>query len=376
MGTEKASSVTVHKKNPSHTTPLLSVILLDWSCRERFHTLHWLAKQTAPREQYELIWVELFDRVVPQALDAADILITCGQKRMYHKHKGYYAALLESRGKIITVCDSDAVFPPNFIESIITSFRASDGDAEPLVLMHYQWRTEAEYPSHLASIADLSVFQWKELWPNVGACVSVRRSDAIRFGGFDEHPSYRGFICGPYDLAWRLVNAGLPEIWHDPGVALWHFAHPAPYFHPANFSFRNLRRWFEVAHPHFEYHALTAVEAFSTGRLLPLEENPAIYRLRMSMRRIGTSFEEQYAWRTGQAGFSKLQRAERRLALFREGLMRCSGSLVWIADKSLGRERSAALYKWFLRCARFILKILEKIFGRSRFELLRKYANR
>jgi len=98
--------------------------------------LDWLAKQTVPKEQYELIWVELFDRVVPQALDGADALITCGQKGMYHKHKGYNVALLESRGKIITVCDSDAVFPPNFIESIITSFRASDGDAEPLVLMH------------------------------------------------------------------------------------------------------------------------------------------------------------------------------------------------------------------------------------------------
>src|SRR5213593_4082557 len=168
MGTEKASSVTVHKKNPSHTTPLLSVILLDWSCRERFHTLHWLAKQTAPREQYELIWVELFDRVVPQALDAADILITCGQKRMYHKHKGYNAALLESRGKIITVCDSDAVFPPNFIESIIENFRLPGAEPEQLVLMHHEWRTDARYPEHLAGIDEVSAFVWKELWPNVG----------------------------------------------------------------------------------------------------------------------------------------------------------------------------------------------------------------
>jgi len=376
MGTEKPGSVIVHKKNRSRTTPLISVILLDWSCRERFHALDWLAKQTVSRERYELIWVELFDRVVAQALEGADVLITCNQKGMYHKHKGYNAALLESSGNIVTVCDSDAVFPANFFESIITSFRASDGGAEPLVLMHHEWRTDAEYPSHLTSIEDLSAFQWKELWPNVGACVSVRRSDAIRFGGFDEHPSYRGFVCGPYDLAWRLVNAGLPEISHDPGVALWHFAHPAPYFHPLNFSFRNLRRWFEVAHPHFEYHALTAVEAFSTGRLLPLEENPDVHRLRMSMRRIGSSFEEQYAWKTDHTGFSKLQRLERRLALFGEGLMRCSGLLVWCADKSLGRERTIVLYRFFLRCAKFGLNTVRRIFGRSRLGPLRKYADR
>src|SRR5204863_1321841 len=137
--------------------------------------------QTVPRDQYELIWVELYDRVVAQALEKADVLITCGQKGTYHKHKGYNVALLESRGKIVTVCDSDAVFPHSFIESIITSFRASDANPDPLVLMHHEWRTDSEYPPRLTAVEDLTAFQWKELWPNVGACVSVRRTDAIRF---------------------------------------------------------------------------------------------------------------------------------------------------------------------------------------------------
>ncbi len=366
----------IHKRNDRSDPPLVSIILLDWSCRERFHALDWLTNQTVPREQYELIWVELFDRVVPKVIHDTDVVITCNQKRSYHKHKGYNAGLLESRGQVITVCDSDAVFPPNFIESIIKNFRLGSSEPEQLVLMHHEWRTDAEYPEHLASIDELSAFVWKELWPNVGACMSVRKIDAIRFGGFDEHSSYRGFICGPYDLAWRLVNAGLPEIWHEPSVALWHFAHPAPYFHPRQFSFSNLRRWFEVTYPHCEYHALTAVEGFSTGRVLPLEENPEVYRLRMSGRRIGTPFEEKYATKTGPAGFSKLQRVGLRLALIREGLMRCSGFLIWIVEKSLGKERFEALHRILLRCAKFLLKILEKTLGRSRLQFLRKYANR
>src|SRR5688572_8573721 len=112
------NSVTIHKRNDRAERPLVSIILLDWSCRERFHALDWLQNQTVPREQYELIWVELFERVVPKALHDSDVLLTCGQKGTYHKHEGYNAGVLQARGPIVTVCDSDAVFPPEFIESI------------------------------------------------------------------------------------------------------------------------------------------------------------------------------------------------------------------------------------------------------------------
>lgn len=371
--TKNKNSMFVHKSNERPHVPLVSIILLDWSCRERFHALQWLADQTVARDQYELIWVELFDRAVPQALQGADVLLTCSQKGTYHKHEGYNAGLLVSRGKVVTVCDSDAVFPPDFVESIIKSFRFSSDEPQQLVLMHYEWRTDTEYPEHLSGIDGLRAFKWKDLWPNVGACMSVRKIDAIRFGGFDEHSSFRGFVCGPYDLGWRLINAGIPEVWHDPSIALWHFSHPAPYFPPRLFSFSNLRRWFEVTYPHCEYHALTAVEAFSTGRLLPLQENPEIHSLRMSSRTIGSAFEEKYATKTGPAGFSRFERFGLRLALVREGLMRCSGFVVWITEKCLGTERAAALYRNSLRCGKVLLRI---VLGPARFEALRKYANR
>jgi hypothetical protein len=43
------------------------------------------------------------------------------------------------------------------------------------------------------------------------------------------------------------------------------------------------------------FHALTAVQAFCTGRLLPLVENSDIHRLRMSMRTIGSKLEGKFA---------------------------------------------------------------------------------
>ena len=38
----------VHKANSRPGEPLVSLVLLDWECRERFHTLDWLNRQDAP----------------------------------------------------------------------------------------------------------------------------------------------------------------------------------------------------------------------------------------------------------------------------------------------------------------------------------------
>lgn len=298
----------VHK-NSAPASPRLSFILLDWGVRERFATLDWLLKQNISKDQYELIWVELYDRVVDEVMEKADVVITCNQQGTYHKHLGYNIGLLQARGDLVCVCDSDAVFPPDFVSSVFRAFRMEDQSLPaPLVLMHYEWRTSLLYPEGLAdteSLKDSVRWQWWPLIVNEGACMTVRRTDAIRFGGFDEHASYRGYLCGPYDLGWRLVNAGWPEVWHDESVALWHFAHPDPI--GTNGQRASLKQLLEKAYPHIHGHALTAVEAFSTGRFQPLLENPEIWALRMQDRHIGSELESRYCNLTGQRGYSRWQ---------------------------------------------------------------------
>lgn len=310
---------TIHK-NSSPSSPRLSFILLDWGCRERFSTLDWLHKQSIPKDDYELIWVELYDWVVEEVMDKADIVVTCHQSGMYHKHLGYNVGLLQARGDLICVCDSDAVFPSNFVRSVFDSFFMQNARiAEAIVLMHYEWRTSLLYPNNLTdaeTLKDASRWQWWPLIINEGACVTFRRKDAIRFGGFDEHKSYRGYMCGPYELAWRLVNAGWPEVWHDSSIALWHFAHPDPI--GTNGQRASLKQLLEKAYPHLQGHALEAVNAFSTGRFQPLQENPQIWKLRMEDRRIGSELESRYSNLTGQKGFPKLQIIQLWFALIQE----------------------------------------------------------
>jgi len=305
----------VKRPEPGAQSPQLSIILLDWSVRERFFALDWLnSRQDVPRDTYELLWVEAYHRVAPEVLDHVDQYLVCGQTGAYHKHAAWNAAVLQARGALITLCDSDAVFHPGFVRSILDSFKVHD-ERGPVsqVLMHHEWRTLSEYPGPLRDLCELDGFQWLPLWPNVGACMTVSRRDYIRFGGLDEHPAYRGYICGPYDLAWRKVNAGIPESWHDPAVALWHFAHPDPH-DTRRYGF-SLRTWLEIRRPHIRGHALEAVEAFSTGRTQPLHENPDIWLLRMQSRRIGTDFEAQYASMTGPEGFGLAARLRLWLSL-------------------------------------------------------------
>ena len=330
----------IHKTNTREKRPLLSFILLDWSVRDHYQALTWLNRQDAQRDDYELIWVDLYDRVPDEAMEWADTVITLGQEGMYHKHKGYNAGLLAARGEIITVCDSDAIFPPDYVDSILDFFRQKD--VKPLtsgVLMHYQRRTKTVYPEDFDDLDALKDYDWLDLWPNVGACMSVLREDAVRFGGFDEHRSYRGYICGPYELGWRMVNMGIPETWHDEAVCSYHFSHPAPASSQGT-SF-SLKRFFEIRRPHVDHHAMNAVEAFSTGRVLPLREHPEIHTMRMERRAIGTGFEAHYATLTGPKGFSAGQRLRILLLLVLEPFAHLFRSR--FGPDVIGEKRYAAL---------------------------------
>ena len=113
--------------------PLVSLILLDWSCRESFHSLRYLNQQTVTRDSYEIFWIEYYSRKSPQI---ATEIKECEEKRKppvidqwiilgmpdnvcYHKHLMYNVGIVKSKGDIIVICDSDAIFQRTFIKTII-----------------------------------------------------------------------------------------------------------------------------------------------------------------------------------------------------------------------------------------------------------------
>jgi cellulose synthase/poly-beta-1,6-N-acetylglucosamine synthase-like glycosyltransferase len=117
-------------------SPKVSIILLDWSCRKSFHSLDYLSNQTVPKNQYEVIWIEYYSRrshEIEKRLKECEklgkspivdkwIVMGMPDDIYYHKHLMYNIGIVASCGEIVTFCDSDAIFSPTFVESIIEAF--------------------------------------------------------------------------------------------------------------------------------------------------------------------------------------------------------------------------------------------------------------
>jgi hypothetical protein len=275
----------------------VSVVLLDWSVRESYHGLDYLSKQTINRAQYEVIWIEYYDK---QAKEIEERLRECERlgkppivdkwivmgipdNIYYHKHLMFNIGIIASHGKIITFCDSDATVSPTFVESIVKSF---EEDKNIVLHMDEVRNTDRRfYPFNYPRVEEAKgkgCINWKNgkttglldkedplHTRNYGACMSALREDLISIGGADEHMDYLGHICGPYEMTFRLVNAGKKEIWHQEEF-LYHTWHPGTdgkknYMGPHDG--RNV--------------STTALEARRKGRVMPLVENPAIRMLRL-----------------------------------------------------------------------------------------------
>ncbi len=280
----------------STSQPAVSLVLLDWSVRESFHVLHYLNKQSVPRENYQIILIEYYGRHAAE-IDAGinmaeaegtappvDIwaVINMPKSVYYHKHLMYNVGIVLSRGRIVSLMDSDAVVRPMFVESIAKTF---DEDAN-IVLHLDQLRSfnRKFYPFNYPSIQEIERVEptnalegkpWglsDTIDPlhtrNYGACMCARREDLIAIGGADEHIDYLGHVCGPYDMTLRLVNAGKREVWHEEEW-LYHTWHPGQaggknYVGPSDG--RNI--------------SSTALDVRRTGRIMPLRENPVVRKLR------------------------------------------------------------------------------------------------
>lgn len=276
----------------------ISVILLDWAVRESFHSLDFLAKQTSDRSQYEVIWIEFYNHVPNSLLRKVEeaeaagrplieqwIVLEAHPDTCFHKHYAYNVGIALAAGEICVICDSDAMFPENFIERIQATFNDM-----PNVVLHIDEVRNVNrqfypfnYPSRQEVLADSKTINWNGMRTNglnnskdmlheanYGACMAARRDDLIAVGGADEHFDYLGYICGPYEMTFRLVNFGRKEVWLD-DIVLIHT------WHPSEGGGGNL------GGPHDGRGiALRALEARENRRFAALQENRAITALRQN----------------------------------------------------------------------------------------------
>ena len=295
--------MTVIRRNDRPNDPEVSFVLLDWGCRESFHTLEYLANQVTPRDRYEVIWVEYYDRRpsqldeliarherhgLPSPVDTW-IIMARPKGEVFRKHWMNNLGFLHSRGDIVVFMDSDAIVSTTIVETIMKEFE----DDPDVILYLEEIRTGDKkfypfcYPSkheiipvagNLANgvplgmrnfrcglMADPTLIHSR----NYGACFAARRDDLIRYGGWDEHDDYAGYIAGPYEMSLRMEWGGKRERWSFLEL-LWHTPHPG------NDGINNF------SGPHDgKGVSTTAMEILKSKRTLPLKENPEIRAIRI-----------------------------------------------------------------------------------------------
>jgi glycosyltransferase involved in cell wall biosynthesis len=283
----------IHKS--SVISPKASIIFFDRPYRGDLHSLDYLAKQIVPREQYEIIFIEYYSRrtdEIARRLDKARtegkpdpvdqwIIMGMPEDLYYHKHLMCNVGLAASRGEIIMIGDSDAMFRPTFIQSMLETF-----DLNSKIVLHYdEVRNSSRdfypfnYPSFDEVIGEGAV-NWQDGTTtglldfdnplhslNYGAAFCARRKDLIRIGGADEHDDYVGHVGSPYELSFRLENFGCEMVWH--GAEFLYRT-----WHPDQERGANLVGPYDGARV-----SIRALKAKETGRVFPWRGNQAIRRL-------------------------------------------------------------------------------------------------
>lgn len=294
----------VIRKNDRTVDPAVSFVLLDWGCRESFHTVEYLSNLVTDREKYEVIWIEYYDRRpgkldeivgryetngLPSPIDTW-VVMARPKGEIFKKHWMNNVGFLHSRGRIVVFMDSDAITSATIVDTIVKEF---DNDPEVMLyLEEIRTRDPRFYPFRYPNAKEIIpvAYNMSDGVPhamtadrptlladpslihtggNYGACFAARRDDLIRFGGWDEHDDYTGYIAGPYEMSLRMEWGGKKERWSYIEL-LWHTPHPG------NDGIGN------YSGPHDgKGVSLTAMRIFDEPRTLPHVENPDIRALRV-----------------------------------------------------------------------------------------------
>ncbi|MBF0317380.1 MAG: glycosyltransferase [Nitrospirae bacterium] len=287
---------TVVADNHREGKPDLSIILTDWSCRESIHALRYLNDQSVSRDRYEIVWIEYYGRRltdIETALDkgketgkqpVVDMWLTLNMPddTVYHRHLMYNAGIVAAGGEVVAFCDSDAIYGVDFVKCILEAF-GKDRD----IVLHLDKVCNTQrrfYPFNYPSTDDIkkAAVNWENGTTtglndkddslhtlHYDACMCANRQALINIGGADQHIDYLGYVSGPYEMTFRLLNAGKKEVWLRDEF-LYHVWHPG---HQGDGDY---------AGPHDgKLISLRALQNLQTGKIEPFVENEAISALRI-----------------------------------------------------------------------------------------------
>ena len=206
-----------------NTISKISVIMVDAGFREKFHLIDFLNDQTLAREDYELIWVEYYDKVRKELTNKRGVRIFTLNKtgKPYHMAYCFNEGIRQSLGDLLVIMDADLVVNPTFLETI-----KEEHEKCPELAMYLQrWDEPKEKHKENISLQHLKKVCIYRNPRNYGGCLSVRKKWLLTVNGYEQHPIFAGLHALAMDMYTRLKNLGLHIKWH-PTERVYHPWHP------------------------------------------------------------------------------------------------------------------------------------------------------
>jgi len=219
----------------------LSVVMIDGSFREGFHILDCLSRQSLPRADYEVIWVEFFGKPAPQVAARVDVQEVCLNnlpETRYHAAACFNEGIRRSRGEVIVIPDADIVVSDRFLQAVWEEHSRFDR----LVVYFHRWDQRRKKRTDDVSIERLQADCELRDPTNYGGCVSVRKKWLLEINGYEQHRAFAGeYHAAGLELCTRLQNLGLAVMWH-PTERIYHPWHPGTGWPPGTGGSYDRRR--------------------------------------------------------------------------------------------------------------------------------------
>jgi hypothetical protein len=197
----------------------VSIVMIDGGFRENTFGVEYFSKQRFPEDEYEIIWVDYYDRVNPRvAANPKVTVMTLNKSGIYHSSYCFNRGIREARGELIVIPDADQIVPWDFISRVWDLHREYDE------LVAYGYRHDEAERGALQSF-DFDELERKCVLKNpvnYGGCLTVRKKWLVKVNGYEQHPLFRtGNHANGLDMYTRFKNLGLAIRW-EPTLKLYH----------------------------------------------------------------------------------------------------------------------------------------------------------
>ncbi len=201
----------------------ISIIMVDGGFRENIYSAKYFAHQDFPQDEYEIIWVEYYDKAHMKLQDISKVdIVTLNREGRYHSSYCFNEGIKRASGELIIIPDADQIANPQFLRQVWNEHKKN----EELVMYIYRYD---ELKENILENLDFDELDRKCVLQNTvnhGACLSVRKKWLIYINGYEQHPVFSGgFHANGFDIYTRFKNIGLLIKWNR-NLKLYHPWHP------------------------------------------------------------------------------------------------------------------------------------------------------